>query len=276
MAKLKLVRLIVVVFVVLLLVVAVGVGLFADRALKLGIEAAGSKELGVGVKVGKVNLSILKGAVELKNLSIDNPPGYQHSKLLELENGRIEAQIGSLLTDTVNIKDIKLDGVVVVVEQRGITSNNLQDLISRINAGRKKQAQPTGKKLHIDNLEISNITVKVKPLPVPGKLDTITLKLRPIKMTDLGSDRKLDTAALTSKVLVAIAGGVAEQGTGILPDGLVNSVKSELKKAGELTGALIGQGTKILKQGTELGKEVTEGLTGLLRPKKKQDEETGR
>jgi len=262
--------------VILLAIVVVLVNLFADRAVKIGIETAATKALNVGVSVDDVKLSIMAGKLTLGNLVINNPPGYQYDKLLQLQNAKIAVDIRSLLSDTVNIKEIKLDGAQVVLEQRGITNNNLQDIIKSLPSAPKTeaQAQPSGKKLHIDNLELSNITVKAKLLPIPGKADTRTLKLAPIKMTNLGGDNKLDTAALSGKILWAIAEGVAQQGAGVLPDDMVNTMKSTLAKTTQLgkevlkTGENLGK--EVLKTTEDLGKELTEGLKGLLKPKKEE------
>jgi hypothetical protein len=63
------------------------------------------------------------------------------------------------LTDTVNIKEIKLDCVNVVIEQKGVSGNNLQDIIKAMPKGEPKGEEPVekpGRKLRIDNLEIEN------------------------------------------------------------------------------------------------------------------------
>jgi uncharacterized protein involved in outer membrane biogenesis len=263
--------------VILLAIVVVLINLFADRAVKIGIETAATKALNVGVSVDDVKLSIMAGKLTLGNLVINNPPGYQYDKLLQLQNAKIAVDIRSLLSDTVNIKEIKLDGAQVVLEQRGVSGNNIQDIIKSMPSSPKTQEQtqqPSGKKLHIDNLEISNITVKAKLLPIPGKADTVTLKLAPIKMTNLGGDNKLDTAALSGKILWAIAEGVAQQGAGVLPDDMLGSLKSTIAKTAELgkevlkTGENLGK--EVLKTTEDLGKELTEGLKGLLKPKKEE------
>ena len=263
--------------VILLAIVVVLINLFADRAVKIGIETAATKALNVGVSVDDVKLSIMAGKLTLGNLVINNPPGYQYDKLLQLQNAKIAVDIKSLLSDTVNIKEIKLDGAQVVLEQRGVSGNNIQDIIKSMPSSPKTQEptpQPSGKKLHIDNLEISNITVKAKLLPIPGKADTRTLKLAPIKMTNLGGDNKLDTAALSGKILWAIAEGVAQQGAGVLPDDMLGSLKSTIAKTAELgkevlkTGENLGK--EVLKTTEDLGKELTEGLKGLLKPKKEE------
>jgi len=289
--SLKIIYAVAAVIAVLLIVVVIAINLFADSAVKMAIESAGTKALQVGVAVDSVNLSILGGKIGFQNLVIDNPPGYEHKQLLELNEAKIAVEIGSLLTDIINIKDIRLDGVNMVLEQKGITSNNLQDIMKSLPAKDKEPSEPGGKKLHIDSLEITNTRVNVKLLPIPGKADTLTLKLAPIKMTDLGGENDIDTVALTRKVLLAIAGGIAEQGVGVLPKEMLGSLASLLDKLGALPAAFLDKGGKLLEAGTDLGKTtveagkdiggdikkgaddvrkgITDGLKGLL----KKDEE---
>ncbi len=271
MKKLQKISIIVLsVILILVLIVVIAISLFGDRALKTGIEIAGSDALGVAVTVADVDLSILRGKLGLQNLSIDNPPDYQHDKLLEMTDARIDVGIKSLLSDVVNIEEIKLDGVNVTLEQKGIT-NNIQDILKTISGkGEEKdeqQAEPSGKKLHIDNLEISNVTVNAKLLPVPGKADTVTLTLAPIKMTDLGGDNKMDIADLSGKILMAIAKGIAEKGTGLLPDNIIGPLNDQLTQLGEMSKTLLKEGDKILDEGKDLGKDISEGIKGLFKPK---------
>ena len=270
------------VIVVLLIVAVIAIKLFADSAVKMAIESAGTKALKVGVAVDSVNLSILGGKIRFQNLVIDNPPGYKHEKLLELGDAKIAVEIGSLLTDIVNIKEIRLDGLNIVLEQRGISGNNLQDIMKALPAKEAEPSEPGGKKLHIDTLEITNATAKVKLLPLPGKVDTLTLKLAPIKMTDLGGENDIDTVALTRKVLLAITGGIAEQGAGILPKEMLGSLTSQLDKLGALPAAFLDQGGKLLDAGKDVGggiikgagdatKGITDGIKGLFKPKEDKE-----
>ena len=139
--------------VILVVLIVITIGLFADRALQIGIEAAASKTLNVAVTVDKVDLSILRGSLGLENLVIDNPPGYQYEKLLELTDAKVAVDIGSLLGDVVNIKEIRLDGLNLVIEQRGISNNNLQDIIKSLPTKEEdeKKAEPKPEPL-IDNV----------------------------------------------------------------------------------------------------------------------------
>jgi len=267
----KILRIVLLAIAALIVCIVVVIHFFGNSLLKTGIETAASKTLSVGVSIDDMDFSILGAKVGFQGLVIDNPPGYKHEKLLEVGDARIAVSTGSLLKDTVNIKEIMLDGVNVVLEQKGVTSNNLQDIIKAIPKSEEEPedgTKKTAKKLHIDKLELTNITVNAKLLPIPGKLDTVTLKLDPIVMTDLGSDDKLDVAALTGKILLAIATGVTKQGAGLLPESVTDALGTTLGITAEVGKAAIEGGTKILEEGADAGKGIIEGVQGLFKSKK--------
>jgi hypothetical protein len=260
----------------LVVVIVVAFNLYADRAIKWGIEKAGSIALKVPVGLESANLSVLGGSLSLKNLSIGNPHEYQHKQFLELKNASVKIKPASLFSGTIRIPEIKLNGINVVLEQKDIRSNNLQDILKNLPAS-DKTTQAEGKKLRIDYLELTDIFVQVKLLPLPGKADTIPLKLPPIKMKDLGNDGKMDTAALVSKIIVAISAKIAESGAGLLPDDITKSLNSTLKGLGQFGGQLleggktIGEGLK--KTGEGVGgkvKDIGGALQGLVKPKKEE------
>ena len=259
----------IVLFLIILFVILWAVCDFlGERILKTGIETAATKALGVGVYIGDVDLTIFKGTVGIKDMVVKNPPGYTYKNLLELGYGRITVNIGSLLSDTVHIKELRFYGVNLVIEQK-VLSNNLQDIINSINsipAKDKQKSEPSAKKLQIDNLEITDIKVKVKLLPVPGKADTVTLNLAPIRMSDLGTDGKLSTEALSIKIMLAIANGITKQGVGVLPEKLIGTMKSTLDKTINLGKAASKEGKKLI----DVGVEVIEGFKSLLKPGKKE------
>jgi hypothetical protein len=157
----------------------------------------------------------------------------------------------------------------LTIEQK-ILSNNLQDVIGSFETEKgagSRRSEPSGKKLQIDSLELNGIKVKEKLLPVPGKADTVTLNLAPITMQNLGSDNKLDTGTLAGKIMLAIAAGTAEQGAGVLPAQMVDTMKSTLGKTLKAGKAAAEKGEKILDTGKDLGTEVVKGFENLLKPK---------
>ena len=262
--RLKSFKLIILIVLVLVLAGVVGVNFLADSAVRVAVETAGTKALSVGVELDAAKLSLMGGSLSLHDLTVANPPGYQHETLLKLRQGDVQVQTKTLLSDEIQIKDIRLDGMDLVIEQKGL-GNNLQDVIKATQRG---EQTPSGKKLYVETLELTNVTVNVKLLPVPGKLDTVTLKLAPIEMTDLGKDETLDVATLTAKIMLAVAAGIAQQGADVLPQEMIGSLTSVLGTAIDLGRIILGTGqgaTEGIQKGVE---GITEGLKGILTPKK--------
>jgi hypothetical protein len=247
---------------IVLIVIAVLIGLvvfitsiFGEGLIKAAVQTGATKTLGVGVTLKSVNLSILGGSVGLKGFVIDNPPGYQNKTLLELGEAKVAVDIGTLTKDTIHIKNVLLDGTVVTIEEKGMT-NNLKELLNKLQSGEKKEPAPQpqpgakeakpAKKMQIDELVISNTTVKVKLLPIPGKSDTATIKLDTIKMNNLGGDKKLEVGQLSEIVLTAIGKGVAGQMANL--------------------GTDLGKGA--IEEGKSAAGGVVEGIKGLFGGKK--------
>jgi hypothetical protein len=256
----KSLKLILVTLLVLIVVVLLAVKLFANSAVRVAVETAGTKALSVGVELDSARLSIVGGALSLNGVTVANPSGYEHDTFLTLSRGDVQIETRSLLTDEVTIKDIQLDGMAVVVEQKGLT-NNLREILK----GLEREGEPSGKKLYIDTLTLKDVTVSVKLLPVPGKVDTVKLKLAPIEMTNLGRDGTVDIATLTAKIILAVAAGIAQQGADVLPAEMITDLTSALDTAVDL-GLLI-LGDDLQKGAEEIGRGITEGLKGILKSK---------
>jgi uncharacterized protein involved in outer membrane biogenesis len=267
----KRVRSVVVLLLVLIVVVivaaAAAVFVFADRVVRSAVESAGTKTLNVPVKVGDADVSILDGTVDLRDISVANPPGFEGSTLLKLQQVNIAADAHSLLTNEVIIKDMKLDRMEVFVEQRGL-QNNLYDVIRPL----REPHEPTGRSLLIDSLELTNITVHVSMAAIPGQPPSADFTLDKITMADLGRNEKIDTAVLIGKILLAVAAGVAEKGGRILPKETVGEISGILDKAFDIGKTILAPGGTGPdgKPQESLGQSVTEGLQNLLGGKKKE------
>jgi len=256
------------VIVVLIIVIVLAITLFANTAIKKGVQVAGTKALGVNVDVDSVNLSILRGRIAINNLVIDNPPEYEHEKMLQLKNCVVDVDVGSLMSDTIHIEEVTLDGMDFVLEQKSLTKNNINDILKALPKSepsdepeQEEQEEGAGKNLNIVKLELTDISVQAKLLPIAGKTDTVTLNLDPITMTDLGTDEKMDFASLAGKILLAVVKGIAKDGAGVLPDGMVDSMKDSYDKALESSKELL-----------DVGKEQGSGLFDGVKDLFKKDE----
>jgi hypothetical protein len=173
--------------------------------------------------------------------------------LVKLQRG-YSGRVGSVLGKQVLIKDMKLDNMEVFIEQKGL-QNNLYQVIKPL----RELHEPTGKGLIIDNLEITNVTVHAGLTVLPGQPPSVDLKLASIRMVDVGRNEKVDAAVLISKILLAVAAGIAEQGGNILPSETIGDLGSILDKAIDIGKIIFGP-----------GKTVTDGIKDLFGGKKKQ------
>ncbi|MBM4103063.1 MAG: AsmA family protein [Planctomycetes bacterium] len=243
--------------------------MFGNQAIKVGIETGATMALKVGVSVKDVNLSLFGGKFELAGLKIENPAGYQHTEFLTLDKVTVALKMSSLLSDTIEIEKIQMDNIQLTLEQKGVTTNNLQEILSALPKSEEKAPQPeaapkaeekAGKKMLIRELVINGVEVKVKLLP--------TLRLNPIVLKDLGSDRPINIAELTAQILKAIAGGIAEQGKDLLPLDMINSIGSGLAEQGKKILETAGQaGEGILKGAGDVGKGASDALKGIIQKK---------
>lgn len=251
---------------VVFVVVIMLVHSFGGRALKYGIETVGSKTMCVEVTVEDVSFSIVGGWLKLKNLKVANPEGYQHENLLEIGSVEVELSVKSLLSDKVVVETVMLDDVLLVIEQKELIRNNLQEVLESLPSSQEEKAESeaTDKKIHVHKLFITGTIVKAKLLPIPGRADTVKLTLGPIEMTDMGQDDKMTAGILVAEILRAIAVGVAEKGKDLLPDDMLGSISSVLEMSGEI---LKEGGKQLIEGGKDLGEGVTEGIKGLFGPK---------
>lgn len=267
----KIVGTILVVLLLLVLVVVLAVNIFGNRALKLAVQTGASKALGVNVQVQDITLAVFAGKLSINGLQIDNPKDYANPHLLTVGNAFVAVNVKSLLTDIIEIERIQLDNIALTIEQKGLT-NNLQEILNNLPKTTSPQPpqekQVGGKNLKIKQLQINSAQVNVKLLPIPGRADTVTLKLAPITLENLGTDQPMDVAMLTGVVLKSLAGGIAQQGKELLPVDMVSGLGQQALQAGQQAAeTAIEAGKKAVETVGDVGKQAGEALKGLFQKK---------
>ena len=261
----KIIRIAIVTLLVILIVGILIFKLYGNQLLRTAIVTGAQKALQVDVRLDSIDLKVVAGKVDLQNMEIDNPEGYNHPTFLKLGHAYMDLDVASLTSDTISMDMVQLENINLVIEQKG-TTNNLKEILNNLPKSEATESEPepaeegASKNVRIKVLEINNIEVKAKLLPIPGQADTVTLRIKPIRMENLGTDEKIDFAGLTAKILKAIAKGVAEQGAGVLPMDMVGSIGDELGKQVE---ALL-EGAKSVE---ESASDMIKDLGGLFKKK---------
>jgi len=198
---------------ILLIVVVVAVGLFLDSGIKKGVETIGPELAKVTIKLDSVNLSILSGSGSVKGLEVGNPPGYKADKAIKLDKASLAISPGSLLSDKIVIKSIRIDGPEINIEGTP-TKNNLTKILENVEAamGGPSTNAPaaaeskSSKKLQVDEFVLSNAKINYTIHGIGG---TVPVSIPEIKLTNLGTGPDGITGAeLTKLVLSKVTTGL--------------------------------------------------------------------
>jgi len=194
--------------ILLLIIAVIAIYYYLGAIVKEGINRYVPPITGTTASVGSVDLSLLQGQIEIKDLKIGNPKGYSSNDIFSLGRVRVVFDPQSVLTDKIIIKSVAISGTQVSAEMKNLYSldNNvsaLQDNINKyIGVDQKKadtsskqetaSAQSDGKKVIVKDLTVANTSLS---LGVSGH--TITLPLPDIHKTGIGEDKKDQSIAET-------------------------------------------------------------------------------
>ena len=247
----------------LVLVVAL-VGHFgAGALLKAGVEKGGSHALDTDVHVGGASVSLLGGSLGLDHVHVHNPEGFQGHDAFSVDEIAVAADVGSLLGDTVEVKEIEIVSPVVTVEltQQG---TNIGKLLANIQAkGSGEPKEGSGKKLHVGRLVIAEPKVKVaKTVLIKNEAE---LALPTIELNDVGGGQPLTLSQLIELILAAIM--ARTQGVSGLPADLKGTLQKEANKALDDVKKQIDEQLGDIQKDLEKG--IKKGLDDLLGNKKK-------
>ena len=258
---------IVIILVIVVIVVLGAIWLLIDSIAKKGIETGGSTALGVETTVQDVNLSILRGSITIEGLNIANPEPFDAPHLMH--TGTFTGEVGKVMGDPVEIRNIELDGLDVYVQQQlgeGSNVGVIMDNLKKMGGPEDEDAEPKeGKRVKIDRFLIKNVTAHVQPLPIGGEASTIEVKVDQIGPLELTSDdaKGVLLPELIRRLFPAIIVGIVRKGGDLIPTDLAGNLMGSVEG---LVGELGGNMGELLKGvgGGDLGGKVDEVLDGAL------------
>jgi uncharacterized protein involved in outer membrane biogenesis len=110
---------------------------WAGGLLRGGIEKAAGHALQVDVTLGDIRLHPLRNELEIVDMVIGNPDGFQTRSAFQIYRATVHADLRSFLSDEPVIHLIELERPKVTLE-RGLRTSNLKELIN--NASRLQPA----------------------------------------------------------------------------------------------------------------------------------------
>ena len=248
--------------VILGIAAVVAIGLSLDSAIKRGVEYYGPQVTKVDVKLAGVSLSIFSGSGSIKGLIIGNPEGYTSPHAISVGSSSVKIVPGSVLSDKVVVKSIRVEAPEVTLEV-GPGGSNLQRIQANLSSGASKPT-PTeppvekkpGKKLQVDEVVVTGGKVTLAASMLGGKLSEAPLP--EIRLTDLGGGPEGITASdLGARVLAAVM------------DGAIKVSGDALAKAGQeaIDNAAKGASNAVNKAASDAADKAAKGISDFLNKK---------
>jgi hypothetical protein len=179
----------------LLVVLALGGAAFylsqnINRLITDTVETSASATTGTPVTLGAVNVALQKGRVELGDLVVANPSGFNTSHAFRLDNFSIQLDLGTLMDEVIYLDELTIDGANVIAEQQGMSKEtNLHVIQGNVNkhaaqsggASTEGEAKPEIK-LVVRSLNIVNTQGSL----VSEKAGELTLAIEDYNGTNVG------------------------------------------------------------------------------------------
>lgn len=261
----------------LVIAVLTGAGLlYLDMLVKAAIEKGAEVALGVETSVDAVRPGLITGRLAITGLTVSNPSGFESPHFLDLREGRLAVGLASLRSQTIEVSEIRLDGVDLYLERkRGGKGTNYAAILDRL--GRKRPApQPEdggGRSFVVRELTIHDVTARLRLAPELGRLTTLDLAIPEIRLRNLGAEgrRGVEIADLTAIVVRAILEAVLRKGGDLGPIGtdLQAGLRGLSRVPSEILGSVkrIGEGARSVEEGAG---EALRNLGDLFRKKDRE------
>lgn len=293
----KIVKRLLVIGVMLVLIVVglVIVGLTrVDALAKAAVEKGGTYALGVNTTLDSADVGLLKGTFAMSGLEVANPSGYASKHFMSLGQGSVAVDAGSLRATTITLPHLTLGDLDVRLEKNTQGSNYqvILDNLKKLQGESAKPATSNDTKLVIEKLTISNVTVSVDLLGLPGGSTRATIPIKEISLTNVGktgtgvADSGVTIGQLAGIIVQAIMAATVENAGDLLPTDVLGDMSGRLADLGsikdlglEVVGGVTGKveqiageaGKKVEQAADELKKgveKIGEGLGDLIPGKK--------
>jgi hypothetical protein len=265
-------RVIVVLVGLVVLVIIVAVILIANlgKLVEAGVEKGGTLVLGVPTELDGASVSILAGSVGLDGLTLGSPKGFEAPEMFRLGHGHTKADLASLMSDEIVVREVVIDGPEIVFEFSG-RKTNWGVLMERLRSEPTEEEKKAGKKIRIDRIVFSNGKVKLAGIPLAG---TAGIPLPDLEIRNLGAPDGTGVTIRTAltDVVASLNTSVVGVVKGAMPAEQLADLGDELESVLTGTGDLAGEAGVAAE---EVVKDAAEKAKGILGDILGNDEDEG-
>lgn len=261
---------------VLVIVVVVGVTVLLGNLgdiVKAVVEDVGSDTAGVSVTLNNADIDITSGKGTLSGLTVGNPSGFKTDYAFSLGAISVAVDTGTVTSDTIVIKEIRVTKPSVIYEL-GDKSSNIDTIQANVekktggSGGQQESASSgeEGPKLIIENVYVTDGDVNVSAGFLGGK--KVGSSLPNIHLKDIGKEKGgASPAEVAQKIIDAITKSAEKSVAGIDISKFTGDLdKAALDALGSLkSGAAAGDAGKaidsIMSGGGKAAGDAVKGAT---------------
>ena len=231
---------------VIVVVAIVAVIMLLDKGVKHGIETVGPMLTKTTMTVEGVSLSPFSGAGSIKGLVVGNPEGFKTAQAIKLGQASMALEAGSIFSDKVVVKSIRIEGPEITYETN-LKTSNLGKILENVEqfTGPDTKQEEASKKLQVDDFVISGGKINVSVTALGGQ--PITVPLPEVHLTGLGKGPEGITAAeLTKLALDKVVKAAMEAGEPALKDLSRQATERLTQEANKAAAGAVDKASKSL------------------------------
>lgn len=271
-------KLLIVLGLVLLVVIVAG-ALLVNRVARTGIQSGATYALGVDTTLQEIQLGIISGHSSMQKLNVANPEGFSDDPFLTLGDLKLQLDMASLTSDTINVPTFEISDVGVSIEhiQGKANYDVILENLNRFAGEEDPAAEPAesapedeapGKQLDIQRIVIRNVNVQVAYSPIEGDPAKVNTTIPEILIENPG---KLSTPELAMVITTSILASSVKATAGQLPGAVMSGLESGLGKLESVSATISGLGDQLsnITEGVKLEKlgegagELGQGVSDL-------------
>ena len=239
--------------------------------------------VGTDFHLGILALNPYSGHVEVGDLQLNNPNGYSEKYAATLGDLTVDLETSSLMTDVIHVRNIVVKDVFVSYVSGGADDvNNFKQIQYNVAGGKEKyeaekaaakaeeeakkdapkadEPEAPSKKVIIDHLQISGVSIKLGPVPIRIPVD--------ITLNDIGKKSGGATLAEAWEEIYAsvcnAAGALGEQlkAIGDLAGEAAKQAQEAATQATKAVGEAAAQATKAVSDVTGQATKAVGDVTG--------------
>ena len=270
-----------------LLVVGVVILYFTINTIAANqIESAATDALGVKTSVGAVRISLFEGRTEILDLDIANPKSYD-GEFLTLGDGVLGLNLGSLMSDRVEVSEFTLKDINLSLIQRA-DGSNVGTIIDNANKGSgdgsdddSKDDSSDERKFIIDKVEIDNVQVAISVEPLTSSREPTKLTIDQIVVRDIGrKENGVTMDEVTTIIVRSILSSAIKAAPEQIPSLMLTTIEGGLSSLthldfggvqidlgsglSDLIGGIKGAGETGGKGVEDAVKDIGKGIGGLI------------